>query len=97
MANYDDNNNEHNNKYIKNNNKEEDKKDNDINETKEEIKNTKKENTFPSNILPNIKFNFAEQNNQQKEINKFKKIQKRIQIWKKFVKVSKCLIQMVQD
>ena len=71
VANYDDNNNEHNNKYIKNNNKEEDKKDNDINETKEEIKNTKKENTFPSNILPNIKFNFAEQNNQQKEINKF--------------------------
>ena len=71
VANYDDNNNEHNNKYIKNNNKEEDKKENDINETKEEIKNTKKENTFPSNILPNIKFNFAEQNNQQKEINKF--------------------------
>ena len=71
VANYDDHNNEHNNKYIKNNNKEEDKKDNDINETKEEIKNTKKENTFPSNILPNIKFNFAEQNNQQKEINKF--------------------------
>ena len=71
VANYDDNNNEHNNKYIKNNNKEEDKKDNDINETKEEIKNAKKENTFPSNILPNIKFNFAEQNNQQKEINKF--------------------------
>ena len=71
VANYDDKNNEHNNKYIKNNNKEEDKKDNDINETKEEIKNTKKENTFPSNILPNIKFNFAEQNNQQKEINKF--------------------------
>ena len=71
VANYDDNNNEHNNKYIKNNNKEEDKKENDINETKEEIKNAKKENTFPSNILPNIKFNFAEQNNQQKEINKF--------------------------
>ena len=71
VANYDDNNNEHNNKYIKNNNKEEDKKENDINETKEEIKNTKKENTFPSNILPNIKFNFPEQNNQQKEINKF--------------------------
>ena len=71
VANYDDHNNEHNNKYIKNNNKEEDKKENNINETKEEIKNTKKENTFPSNILPNIKFNFPEQNNQQKEINKF--------------------------
>ena len=71
-SNYDDNNNnEHNDKSIKNHNKEEDKKDNDINETKEEIKNTKKENTFPSNILPKIKFNFAEKNNQQNEINKF--------------------------
>ena len=70
-ANYDDNNNEHNNKYIKNNIKEEDKKGSDINETKDEIKNTKKKYTFPSNLLPNIKFNFTEKNNQQNEIEKF--------------------------
>ena len=70
-ANYDDNNNEHNNKYIKNNIKEEDKKGSDINETKDVIKNTKKKYTFPSNLLPNIKFNFTEKNNQQNEIEKF--------------------------
>ena len=70
-ANYDDNNNEHNNKYNKNNIKEEDKKGSDINETKDEIKNAKKKYTFPSNLLPNIKFNFTEKNSQQNEIEKF--------------------------
>jgi len=70
-ANYDNNNYKENKKFMKKNNKEkEDKKDLSNNETKDEI-NVQKKITFPSNLLPNIKFNFTENNNEKNEIDKF--------------------------